>query len=84
MFQFSGRVTVGPGVSEAAVCDAVGVEVMVVPAGVGVGVTVDVAGCVHPAARTSTMQSTSTDGMIRIVFIREFYPGGYLGIVPYG
>ena len=39
MFQFSGRVWVGPGVEDTDVDDAVGVAAAVVAAAVGVGVT---------------------------------------------
>jgi hypothetical protein len=31
---------------------------------------------VHPAARTSTMQSTSADAITRIFFIPDNYPVG--------
>jgi len=81
MFQLDGKVCVGPGVEEAAVCDAVGVAAAVVVVGVGVDVAVGVAGCVHPAASTRTVQSTSAAVIIRIFFIREFCPGGYMRIV---
>jgi hypothetical protein len=39
---------------------------------------------VHPAASTSSMKNTSAVVTIRIFFIRECCPGGYLRIVPYG
>ena len=81
MFQLGGKVCVGPGVEEVAVCDAVGVAAAVVVVGVGVDVAGGVAGCVHPAASTRTVQSTSTVVIIRIFFIREFCPGGYMRIV---
>lgn len=81
IFQFSGRVWVGPGVREMGVDDAVGVAVAVVSAGVGVGVAGGVAGWVHPAASTRTVQSTSAAEMIKFFFIREFCPGGYMSIV---
>jgi hypothetical protein len=45
---------------------------------VGVGVPVVCAGCVHPAARTSTTQSTSAEVMSRIFFIVDNYMGVYL------
>ena len=52
-------------------------------AGVVIGVDVDggVAGCVQPAISTRTVQSTSAAEIIRIFFIREFCPGGYMRIV---
>lgn len=75
MFQAAGRVCVGPGVEEAD-NDAVGDAAAVVTAIVGVGVPVVFAGCVHPAARTSTMQSTSADAITRIFFIPDNYPVG--------
>lgn len=82
MFQLDGRVCVGPGVEEAVFCDAVGdTAAVVTTVGAGVGVVGGVAGCVHPAASTRTVQSTSTVVIIRIFFIREFCPGGYMRIV---
>ena len=84
MFQLDGKVCVGPGVEEAAVCDAVGVAAAVVPVGVGVGVTGGVAGCVHPAARASTAQSTSADVITSVLFIPDNYMGGYLMVVSLG
>jgi hypothetical protein len=81
MFQFSGRVWVGPGVEDTGVDEDVGVAAAVVTATVGVGVTGGVAGCVHPAARASTAQSTSAAAMTSILFIPDNYMGGYLMIV---
>ena len=66
---------------ETGVDDTVGVAVAVVSIKVGVGVAGGVAGCVHPAASTRTVQSTSAVVIIRIFFIREFCPGGYMRIV---
>ena len=43
---------------------------------VGVGVPVVFAGCVHPAARTSTMQSTSAKVITRIFFIPDNHLAG--------
>jgi hypothetical protein len=77
----SGRVCVGPGVEETDVGFGVGVEGTVVTTGVGVGVTGGVAGCVHPAASTSTMQSNPTDAINNDLFIPDSYPGGYLRVV---
>jgi hypothetical protein len=74
---------VGPGVEETGL-DTVGVTAPVVTAGVGVGVAGGVAGCVHPAARANTAQSTSADVITRILFIPDNYPGGYLMIVSAG
>jgi hypothetical protein len=75
MYHASGRVWVGPGVEETDVDDAVGVAAAVVAAGVGVGVA-GVAGCVHPAARTSTAQSTSAEVITNVLFIPDNYMGG--------
>jgi hypothetical protein len=75
MYHASGRVWVGPGVDETDVDDALGVAATVVAAGVGVGVT-GAAGCVHPAAMTSTAQSTSADVITSILFIPDNYMGG--------
>jgi hypothetical protein len=74
IFQFSGRVWVGPGVEDTEVDDAVGVAAAVVAAAVGVGVT-DVAGCVQPAARASTAQRTSADIITSVLFIPDNYMG---------
>jgi len=81
MFQLDGKVWVGPGVRETGVDDTVGVAAAVVVVGVGAGVAGGAAGCVHPAVNTSTVQSTSAAVIIRIFFIREFCPGGYMRIV---
>jgi len=62
---------VGPGVEEPEVNDAVGVGTAEVIAGVGVGVATGVAGCVHPAARTSTTQSTRAEVITSILFIPD-------------
>ena len=51
-----------------------------VATGVGVGVT-GVVGCVHPAARANTAQSTSADRITSVLFIPDNYMGGYLMIV---
>ena len=77
----SGRVCVGPGVEETEVDVGVGVAGVVVTTGVGVGVTGGVAGCVHPAASTSTMQSKPADAITNDLFIPDSYPGGYLRVV---
>jgi hypothetical protein len=66
---------------ETGVDDAVCVGVAAVSVGVGVCVAGGVAGCVHPAVRTRNVQSTSAAVIIRIFFIREFCPGGYMSIV---
>jgi hypothetical protein len=66
---------VGPGVEKTAVGIAVGVAAAEVTAVVGVGVPVFFAGCEHPAARTSTTQSTSAEETIRIFFISDNYKG---------
>jgi hypothetical protein len=76
----SGRVCVGPGVEEIDVGVGVGAGVAVVTTGVGVGVTGG-AGCVHPAASTSTMQSKPADAIINDLFIPDSFPGGYLMVV---
>ena len=52
-----------------------------VTASVGVGVTGGVVGCVHPAARANTTQSTSADVITSVLFIPDNYMGGYLMIV---
>jgi hypothetical protein len=54
---------------------------MVVTAGVGVGVTGGVAGCMHPATSTSTMQRRPADAIINDLFIPDSFPGGYLRVV---
>jgi hypothetical protein len=77
----SGRVCVGPGVEEIDVGVGVGAEGAVVTTGVGVGVTGGVAGCVHPAASTSTMQSKPADAITNDLFIPDSFPGGYLMVV---
>ena len=81
MFHSEGRVWVGPGVREAGVDDTLGVAAAVVAREVGVDVEGGVAGCVQPAISTRTVQSTSAAEIIRIFFIREFCPGGYMRIV---
>jgi hypothetical protein len=83
MYQASGRVWVGPGVEDTDADDAVGFAVTMITAGVGVGVT-GVAGCVHPAARASTAQSTSADIITSVLFIPDNYMGVYLMIVSLG
>jgi len=77
----SGRVCVGPGVRETDVGVGVCVVGAVVTTGVGVGVTGGVAGCVHPAASTRTMQSKHADAITNDLFIPDSYPGGYLMVV---
>ncbi len=67
----------GPGVSETTVGVSVGVAGSVVNTGVGVGVTVGVLVCVHPAARTNTVQSTSTDAITNLLFIPDNFPVVY-------
>ena len=81
MFQFSGSVWVGPGVSDSDVGVGMGVEPAVVAVGDGVVVPTG-AGWVHPAASTSSMKNTSAVVTITIFFIWECCPGGYLRIVP--
>jgi len=77
----SGRVCVGPGVEETDVGAGVGAGVAVVTIVVGAGVVGGVAGCVHPAARTSTMQSKPADAIKNDLFIPDSYPGGYFMVV---
>jgi hypothetical protein len=79
--QISGRVWVGPGVEETDVGFGVGVAGTVVTAVVGVGVTGGVAGCMHPAASTSTMQRRPADAIINDLFIPDSFPGGYLRVL---
>jgi hypothetical protein len=59
----------------------VGVAGTVVAAVVGVGVTGGVAGCIHPAASTSTMQRKPADAIINDLFIPDSFPGGYLRVL---
>jgi hypothetical protein len=74
IFQFSGRVWVGPGVREAVVGVGMGVGGTVVTTVVGVGVTGGVV-CVHPAAKMNTKQSTNADAITRVLFIPDNFPG---------
>jgi hypothetical protein len=76
--QKEGRVWVGPGVEKTAAGDDGGVAAAEVTAMVGFGVPVLFAGCVHPAARTSTTQSTSAKVITSIFFISDNYLNGIL------
>ena len=76
MFQFSGRVWVGPGVSETVVGVGVIVGEAVVTTVVGVGVTGGVV-CVHPAVKMNTKQSTTADAITSVLFIPDNFTDVY-------